>query len=235
MKKEKIKNLMILILMLLLGVFAWISLSNNDSYQEQVSLVEALNDEIKIWKDKDSATHAKIQIIETAKAKDFVAMEIMDSTVKNLQQTVSEFSKYLKKQGSVTNITNVTEVYNSAGTVVSKDSTGNAVYKSNFNLDNWVLGDIVATKDSTKLNLKYFSDYSIVLGQEKDGLFKKKPFVEIIDRNPYSSKHKVRTYQVSQPPVKRFGIGPYVGYGVGVDLKLHTTVGVGLQFNLIRF
>ena len=232
---NRMKNVIIIILLLILGFLAYITMSNNAGKIEALGLVESLNAEVIQWRDKDSLNHAKIQVIETGRTNDFLAIKSNDSTVIALQKTVERFEKYLERQGSVTNITNVTEVHNHYETVVSYDKDSLPVYSSEFNLDNWVIGNIVASKDTTLLKLKYKSDYSIVLGTEKDGWFKRKSFVEVIDKNPYSSNLNVRTYQVKQPRVKRFGVGPYVGFGVGNSLVPQVNIGVGLSFNLIQF
>ena len=97
-----------------------------------------------------------------------------------------------------------------------------------------VIGKVVASHDSTKLDLKIKNEYSIIIGEEKDGFLKKKSFVEIINKNPYSMTESLRTYEVSQKK-KKFSIGPYIGYGIGVNFIPQATVGIGLTYSLFKF
>ena len=238
-KLNKTKDLIIAILVIILFFFMYMSYSNAKSKVATLDLVETLNDEIVHWKDKDSLNYAKIRVIETDHAKDFLKIKSSDSTITALQESVEEFKKYIKNGGSVTNITNVTEVHNHAETIVSYDKDSLPVYSSTFNYDNWIAGTVKASSDTTELKLKYRSSYTVVIGEDKVNLFNRHRYAVIKDNNPYASKPYVRSYQTSLTRVKRFGIGPYVGVGVGVgvgaSLKPQINIGVGLSFNLIRF
>ena len=91
-------------------------------------------------------------------------------------------------------------------------------------------------KDSTHFDLKITNKYSVIVGEE--GKRKKaRPFVDVINYNPYSSTDTLRTYQVSmkkQRP-KRFGIGINGGVTLNSSLKIKPYVGVGLSYNFVRF
>lgn len=234
MKTDKAKSILILLLLVIIVILGGVMVGWRNTISEKEGLLSSMNAELITWKDKDSLNHAKIETIQTENTKAFLALTTQDSTIKELQNVVHDFRKYLKNRGSVTNVTNVTEVHNHAGTIVTTDSANNPVYTSNHNLDGWVVGEVVASYDSTKLNLKVKNEYSIIIGEEKDGFMKKKPFVEVINKNPYSMTKTVRTYEVSQK-VKKFHIGPYVGVGVGNTLVPQVNIGVGLTYSLFRF
>lgn len=244
MKQYLNKNLLIIILLVVIGILFYMWNNSRAEAREQSNLVESLNADLQTWKDKDSLNHARIQIIETQRTKDFLAIQTNDSLVKELQSTVNDFKKYLKKQGSVTIVKTTTDVSTKAETeVIPKDTVKIAdikyvypEYRNKFNLNGWVTGNTIADKDTTLVNLKIKNDYSVIIGQENQGLFKKKkPFVEVINKNPYIETEALRTYEVSMPRPKRFGIGPMIGVGLGADGNIQGVIGVGIQYNLIKF
>lgn len=244
MKKYANKNLLIVTLLVVIGILLYMWNNSRAKIREQTDLVESLNANLETWKDKDSLNHARIQVIETARTKDFLAIQTNDSLVKELQNTVQDFKKYLKKQGSVTVIKTETGINTVAETKVTpkntiKNNGQNHVfpeYKSNFDLNGWVKGTTIANKDSTVIDLKIKNDYSVIIGQESQGLFKRpRPFVEVINKNPYTETEALRTYEVSTPRQKKFGIGPVVGAGFGANGQFQGFIGIGVQYNLIKF
>lgn len=202
--------------------------SKNHKIHEQSNLIESLQNGLKKWKDKDSLEHAKILVIQTSKEKDFLKIQSKDSTIKELQNLLKK-SK-IDKRGSVTIVKTNTKVITKTKTQI-KDNT----YLSHFNLGSWVIGNTIANKDSTSVDLHIKNDYSVVIGNESQGWFKKpKTFVEVTNKNPYTETKTLRTYKVSIPREKKFGIGPIVGYGVGPNTT-GVFIGIGLQYTLIKF
>lgn len=207
---------------------------------EQNNLNIALADSVQTWKGKDGLNRAKISTLETSKTKEFLALATKDSSVIALQQEVKEMRRYLRNKGSVTNFSSDTTVDTSSPTEVTVDNSGNPTYKSKFDLDGWVFGNSVATKDSTYLNLKVKNKYSLTLGVEPTGflgLGKGKPFAQVKNENPYSETQELKTYQVTAPKPKRWGVGPVGAYGLnlGPVPQLGGFVGVGVQYSLIQF
>lgn len=238
------KNFIIIILIIFIGVLIYFQNNSKNKINEQANLISSYNSKIKTWKDKDNLNRAKIETIETQKIKDFLTIKSKDSLIENLQEIVHNFKKQLAHQGSVTVVGGSTNVSTQMGTeIVSKDTVivQNNIYiypeyKSKFNLDTWVIGSIVAGRDSISMKLKVRNSYAVIVGQEKHGLFKKaKPFVEVVNYNPYAETKTLRTYKVTIPKPKKFSIGPMVGVSMGVDGKLQGVVGIGIQYNLIKF
>ena len=245
MNKERVKVEWFVISILLIVLILSIRKCSNYKYEskEQANLVSSLNDTIKTWKDKNNLSHSKIEVIETINPNDFIKLKSKDEDIQKLQQLVSNYKSKLKKQGSATIFETTIEIEDKVPTKVDsivypKDGliVKKPVYNSSFNLGGWVVGTTKATEDSTQVSLKVKNEYSVIIGEESQGWFKpRKPFVEVINKNPYSETDKLRTYQVQTPAVKRFGIGPFVGYGIGSNFSAGVFVGVGLQYNLIRF
>lgn len=220
-------------------VLALLLFRKSNKYEELLQLNEVVTDSLKISKNKNGEYVAKISAFETKRTEDFIKFATKDSAVLALQQEVKDMKRYLKKQGSVTNFTTNTGVDVTAETeVIPTDEPNFPTYKSKFNLDGWVYGQSVATKDSTTLDLKIKNDYTLVIGREPQGflgLGKPKTFAQVTNKNPYTETQSLRTYQVTLPKPKKFSVGPFVGYGVGSDFKFEPFIGVGVQYNLINF
>ena len=235
-----IRVVFITILVVIIVILYFTNISYQKEAKENANLVISLNDTLKTWKDKDSLSHTKIQIIETERTKDFLSLQSKDEEIIKLQKTVKQYEKQIKNQGSVTNFASETKI-------ITKDSlvTDSVCGKCSFyfsNSDSWFSVDasIYPTETpnqlSLSLDLKVKNEYSVIIGEEKQGLFKKpKPFVEVLNHNPYSETKSLKTYQVSNNVrVKRFGIGPNISVGFN-DKGFSWFIGFGLQYNLIRF
>lgn len=219
----------------ILGVLLGVYLSTiffNPKAKENENLIQSLNSELVVWKDKDSINHTKIQVIETYRVKDFIELKSKDSVVRDLQKTVEIYKKKLKEKGSVTNIHTTTDIGASSSTQVVLIDSVYPEYRSSFNLKDWVVGKTIANKDSTTINFSIKNNYSVVIGQDSNGWFKKPtPFVEVTNDNPYTKIKTLRTYQVTTPRIKRIVIGPGISYGL--DGKVRPSINA--TYGIIRF
>ena len=144
--------------------------------EERKELISSLNDTIKTWKDKNGNSVSEITLLQTSKVNDFLEIQSKDKEIQELQAIVKDNKSKLGKQGSVTNITTNTKADISALTKIDTviiDNTKHIVYKSNFNLKNWITGNVIAAKDSTKINLSVKNQYSVILGEEGSFFSKK--------------------------------------------------------------
>lgn len=225
-------------------ILAILYFNKRNELQEQLTLNEAVNAKLETWVDKDGLNRAKIQALETSNTKTFLALQTRDSSIIQLQKDVKSMNRYLKKQGSVTNFSTQTDIVTSGETeVIPNDIEPEyPIYKSQFNLidknnKSWVLGESIASKDSTFIDLDIINEYSLTIGREPQGflgLGKSKSFADVKNLNPYSRTTSLRTYQVTLPRPKRFGIGPVVAYGVGEN-GFGWFAGVGGTWSLIQF
>ena len=209
------------------------------------NLLQAINDTLKIIRNKDSSTTAKITAFETKSKQDFLKLQSNDETIKDLQLLVNKYKSKLDAGSLATKFTSNTNINTTNPTIISKTDTlylDNKVYlypeyKSNINMSNWITGTSIANRDSTKLNLLIKDEYDVVIGED-DGLFKKrKPFAEVTSHNPYSEVQTLRTYRVKVPEPKRMGLGLHIGYGFQLERqpKWYPLISVGVNFNLIEF
>ena len=235
-----IRVVFIAILVIIIAILYFTNISSQKEAKENANLVISLNDTLKTWKDKDSLSHAKIQIIETERTKDFLSLQSKDEEIIKLQKTVKQYEKQIKNQGSVTNFTSETKIITKDSLVTDSVCGKCSFYFSNsnpwFSVDASIYPSEKLNQLNLSLDLKVKNEYSVIVGEEKQGLFKKpKPFVEVLNHNPYSETKSLRTYQVSNNVrVKRFGIGPNISAGFD-DTGFSWYIGFGLQYNLIKF
>ena len=235
-----IRVVFIAILMVIIAMLYFTNISYQKEARENANFDISLNDTLKTWKDKDSLSHAKIQIIETERTKDFLSLQSKDEEIIKLQKTVKQYEKQIKNQGSVTNFASETKIITKDSLVTDSVCGKCSFYFSNSNPWYSVDASIYPTETpnqlSLSLDLKVKNEYSVIIGEEKQGLFKKpKPFVEVLNHNPYSETKSLKTYQVSNNVrVKRFGIGPNISAGFD-DKGFSWFIGFGLQYNLIKF
>lgn len=218
-------------------ILTWLLYQKNNQYQELEGLVQTTTEELQLSKNERGELVAKIGSFETQRTKDFVNFATRDSLTLELQKEVKEMSKYLKKQGSVTQVNTEGNIETSTETEVEVTPEGDPIYKSKFNLDGWVFGNSVATKDSTYYNISYKDKYSIVIGIEPTGflgLGKGKPFGQVTSSNPYNTVKTLKTYQVGIPKTKRWSVGPSAGLQY-YESSFKPYVGVGITFGLIQF
>ena len=168
--------------------------------------------------------------------------QIEDSTDAKIAAIIKEEIGKLKKGGSVSAVTSRTTVSAGARTVVDfpdtilVDSTVTVFPRYTFDVDlnGWVKVKGSADKDTTMFNLDIRNEYEVVIGSKRKGLFKREPYADIAALNPYT-KAETRTFSVSAPPPKRFGVGVNGGIVLGADGKIRPAIGVGVNYNLIEF
>lgn len=246
MKVEKLKTLTLIILVIIVALLIPYALNLKNSNEELVTLNESVNAELQTWIDKDGLNRARIEAIETKSTETFLAIKSQDSIIKELQNTVKEYGKYIKKQGSasiVETVTRVDTVFVSNNQLVDinttnelTDSISNNWIKSTFGFKLSPGGDGKLKVDSTLFSLKVNNKYSLVIGREKTGIFgmgKGKPFAEIKNFNPYTKTEELRTYQVDGYDDKRFTVGPQIG--VTWDGEFKPYIGIGLGYTLFKF
>ena len=249
LKKVRISTMIIIVLFLLL--LLTVNQCNNNSVKNSLNTT-ILNDNQKTFKDKDSLNHTTNTVIES-NTKEFTNLKIKDEQIKSLQELVKKYKKQLASKGSVTHFKSETKinyffprvdtvyvevVYENDQTDITRP-THAYFYPIKLKDEKdkvWVDGSAFANEQVLDLKLKTVNEYSVVIGEESQGWFKpKKPFVEVTNLNPYSETTKLKTYQVETKPAKKIAIGPGVYYGIGSDFKPQVFVGMGIQYNFIRF
>jgi|VirMetMinimDraft_7_1064189.scaffolds.fasta_scaffold02852_5 hypothetical protein len=238
-----LKTIIIIALAILLLFFWWRGREKASQLGEQIAFNEVLTDSLKTWKDKDGINRARISVFESQETKTFLRLKTTDSLIMALQTKVNEFQKQLKNSGNVTVFQTETLIDTILHDIVvthhdtisaSEDGTWYIYpeYSKSFNLNDWVKGKVTMNRQELIIDsLKLKNSYSVVIGEEKQGWFKKPiPFVEISNDSPYSETTAVRSYKVSTAKKKRFGMGVYTGYGA--TRIRDGTIQTGLQFGV---
>jgi hypothetical protein len=244
---EKIRPIVLIVAVLLL----LLSLMRGCQAEAKLAQVETLNkalgDSLVTWRDKEGNFKANITLLEYQNADYFTKWNTADSTVVKLQALVTKYKKELSKKGSATIITTDAEIDITEPTIVYRDTTKpcDPVYKTEFEImgtgkykkTKWVWGEVTATKDSTQIGMRFHEEIDVVLGQEKTGflgLGKPRPFAEVTLHNPFNKVSTLKSFNVTPPPVKRFGVGPVVAYGVGSGFVPQVFVGIGVNYSILK-
>tara|TARA_R110000796_G_scaffold231853_8_gene349959 strand:+ start:10892 stop:11647 length:756 start_codon:yes stop_codon:yes gene_type:complete len=227
MKKLDIKLIIIIVLAGLAIFFWWRSENNYNKYEEQVALTEVANDSLETWVEENGIQRARIRAFETRDAATFLKFKTTDSLIIALQGTVKKFEKNLKNSGSVTIFKTETRVDSFLvggievlpGDTIIRDSFLEIYpkYKREFDLGGWITGEITMGLDTLGITGKSKNEYTIVIGEEKQKGWFKKPltFVDVYNANPFSETVALRTYKVKKEKKRvQVGVGSYLGYGV---------------------
>lgn len=223
-----------------------LSISNHNHkklYIQEVALNQALADDMLTWKDKDGRNRSKIMVLETEKTKYFTALQTKDEEVIRLQQLVREYESKLKQQGSATVIETQIE-YVKVPTPYFPIGGDSIVFSQSVLVDtvrnDWVNAIYGFDKGNSVFKLRTRDVIGVVIGEERVGLFKTKPVVEVVNYNPYSATTSLRSYRVTMPVQKKWGIGLTGGFGAVYDIKKQTLgygpfIGASVNYNLFEW
>lgn len=210
---------------------------NRDTAQEQQNFINSLSDTLKTVRLKDSSERTRISVLTMSNDKAFVELMFSDSQIVALQKVVDQYKNKLHAGSSVTTATTTTTVHLVGNTVLIVHDTvkvGDKIYLYPEYTDTihnqWISYRATMNRTKTDLDLSIVNKYAVILGYEK-----KKPFVDVINFNPYSSTKILRSYQVSIPKQKVWGIGFSSGVCIGNGLKFQPYLGIGINYSIIKF
>lgn len=225
----KVTSVIMIIYMILRGIVYYTEYQDEKTYNE---VKEALDDIVRYQKKngKEVATTS----VARMDAIGFLKMKGLEEDNKRLQELVSKYKKEVKNASIVKTETKI--VTTTKTEVVHDTITNYPIYTSNFNLNDWVVGKVVSKNDSTNIDLSVKDELHLVVYDKNMGLFKeKKTMIDIYSLNPYSKVKQIKSFSVEDRQKKsKISIGPFVGFGVTGKGILQPTIGVGVQYNLIR-
>lgn len=224
----------LIIIVSFLSLIMAIKSCNDKKEREQytTNLINGLNDTIRYYKTKDSDQVATISILQSFSADDFIKYKIRDSEIVVLQKLVGFYKDKLKAGSSVTTATTTTVVNTKIKIDTIRYNTIDSIFPTYVaTLNNeWINYKSVIDNTGDSLSLKVNNRYAVILGYDK-----KRPFVDVINYNPYSSTKILRSYQVSVPKQKMWGVGFSAGIGFSADLTPRPYFGVGVNYNIFKF
>lgn len=218
--------ILLVIIFFLFWMFIYKSYQHLETKKYYDNYIESINDTILIWKDKFNQEHTKTTIIESNNKEQFLQINSKDSIIQELQILLKQY----KSKGIRAATISKTETIIDTILISKKDSL---LISTDVNLDGWIYGNVTYCNDSTHLNLKVRNEYDIIQGVEKS-FFNEKPYIEIINKNPYTTTKVLRSYQIKQFD-KKFALGIQLGYGISTHFKPVPYIGIGLQYNLLSF
>lgn len=225
--KNIIKFISVLVpIFVMIGLILLVSLLFKEcSYKQREidtrKLIAQLNDSLQSYRDKEGKMISKISSIEVNNMRFFKELSVKDKTIQELQKLVKKgtlAASIIKTETKVDTVFKTTKIID----------TLTPTFQTDFNAKGWIWGTVTMNKDTTSLKLFSRDQYDIRLSKEKDGTY-----IDVINHNPFSTTQEVRSvYKLPKP--KKFGIGINIGYGI-TNKGLSPYIGVGLNYNLIRF
>lgn len=231
------KNILIIVLALLLlvgGIFAHCSIKKSNEKNE---LYEASMDTLRYSAD---SSLVMIDVLQASNKKSLLNLKTKDSTIQWLQSTVKDYEGKLQRAtvaSTVTNDVGVGETVVTHTDTIWHDSIAyvHSTYSDSW-IDRWSIGNIVANKDSITRDIKILNEYEFTEGYSPWNPFKKRELkIQMKNLNPNTVTTELRTFSIKQSE-KRFGIGPYAGYGINIspsgEFHHGFQIGVGLTWRI---
>jgi hypothetical protein len=227
------KNLIInILLILVIIIISFRYCKKTNILKSDKELLLKTGDTIVKTINKDGSESAKISLLTSYNTKLLLQIQTKDESIKSLQEAVKQYKNKLTNNSSVTVFTTNT-IYTGNGTTTVSIVDSSTVYIASNKDTTWVKWNTIANKDSTHLDLKIKEAYTVVIGDDSKWYqFRKLPFVEVTNKNPFSSTKAIRAFKIEEKVKTRFGIGIQAGYGITLG-GLSPYVGMGLNFKLL--
>ncbi len=233
----------LIILIVILIILLSKTCNDKKKLQESNTIYKHLGDSLNI-KTKNGKEISKTSILVSNNPNEFLSIKSKDSTIIFLQGKVKQYKNQIKDGGSITTISNITNIKDSNKTIIvyQHDTIRKndsiivfPVYETTFDSTNneWLRGKIIAKKNYIDLDLKSINKYTLVIGEEGKWYNKKVPFAEVTNLNPNTHTKTLKTYEVIDTRSKsKFSAGLQSGVGFTV-FGLTPYIGIGISYNFI--
>jgi hypothetical protein len=227
------KNSLFLILLgvvVLLVILFQIKSCHDKNYYSNILLLK--NDTIKQWKDEAGRWHAEAVASELSKdeMKTFFSKEVSELQ-KDFNIKLKDVTAYLK--ASIQSDKDITMAVDSGSMISVTNLNGSDTAVFHFN-DAW--STINASLYNNKLHLiqQSYDSISFVTSIKRSWLFGPRTTVlNGISYNPSSKISGITGIEIKVPS-RRFGIGPYVGYGFN-GKSWGMNAGVSIHYSVVKF
>jgi len=200
-------------------VFAWfivLSVIKEDNKEKQLLKMYTLTvDTLTRTRNSLNQEVAKASVYQAEKAKTFLSMKSTDAEVTRLQALVKQGESKGRRVDAAL-------VISTATNLSLQDSLQNAISYEVPEAEHprdtvtmwpiythtikdslkWIQGVVKLGRASFRADLEIRNDYDIVIGSERAGLFKRKQYAEIVNKNPYSSTKSMKVFQKTTVPNK---------------------------------
>lgn len=248
-----IKVIIVLVLLLIgVGYFGYNYYGKYISeVKSRTSLVNGLNGELKIERNKNGSLTATIATMDLTNKNMLLDIKSKDDAIIQLQNIIKRKDKINKDLNNAIAIQ--TEIFLrykdsiNENKVIGDTTIGDTTfqtYERNFVLYNnydsndtteWVFGNVILGKMIFEIELNIKNKYDVAIGRKRKNIFSPwQMYADITTYNPYDNITKVRSYSKQKMRPKRFGIG--ISAGVGFTYSgIGPYVGIGVNYNIIEF
>ena len=208
--------------------------------------------ELVVTRDSLGTERARVNTLETDNIAALLDIAIKSDDIDWLKHEVERYSNM--NEGSITIINSQSALIDSMMTHVLPGDTltiGDTTYIfPTYEFENIKTGTVefsddtitwyrlvgMSNRTTTYVDVFINNMYSVNVVNPKPKLFKKNelPYAEVINYNPYSTTESTKTYRVTIPKDKKFGLAIQVGYGI-TGTSLSPYIGIGLGYNIIKF
>lgn len=217
------KHPIYIIIIVILCLVASFSVRQCNYYHDNYNALHATYvDSVTYFQARDKSQVATIHLFE-GKIKDLkVVNDELYKEINNLKLKAKNVQSIVKYQTKVEYVNDTTYII-----------TTPQYYSKDFDFsDKWRIlkGNIRCNNDTLDLHIdnKVFADYTIV--------FDKNNKLYLKSDNPYIQYNEISGWTVPKQKTKRWGIGPNISVGYDpLQNKPTWNIGIGLQYNIIRF
>ena len=163
------------------------------------------------------------------------ALRGLESDIERLIQDNQQLKEAIRKFKQVETVTRVvTETKIDTIEIPFEKPVSLNFQRSFFKLDDYYSIGGEVDQNGVKIDSVIIpNEQAIVIGEKKTGFFKSEFRVEVTNSNPMIKVTDVDGYDF-EVPKKRFGVGPYAGYGMTPN-GLSPQVGIGVSYDIIQF
>lgn len=202
-----------------------ISINTCQSYKHEYNInISALSDSIHHYKTKSGQLVAQTKMYETDIKHLKYLNDSLYTTIKSLKN--NNITSATQFSGTIVN-----EVHDTTW-IITTDTVLFAQERFKFENQYRLLeGQINVDRDKINMQIERDEmqfDYTVALDKNNNVL--------ITSTNPYVKYNSISGFTLPKQRKKRFGIGPYVGYGIDVtNGRPNPQIGIGLSYSLIEF
>lgn len=189
-------------------------------------VVEIQQDSTSYWKDQFNTEHASKQLADADLSSLRAAYGSLLDTIK--ARTGSKGEDLQAVTAASTSGTG--KVTPKIDTVYLPDSS--MAYKFRYN-DRWLDLDGIIGKEPV-INYRFSDSIVLTTYRKKVGFLRKATYVDGYSLNPNVRITGLTGIRVSSAKPKRFGVGPYIGYGWNGS-SWTPNIGISLQYSIIKF
>lgn len=189
-------------------------------------LARALNDTIRTTRDAlNRETASKLTLVADKESLNTL-LQSKDGLLKDKEEEIKRLMKATKNTVGGAYVKTITKDSIVDRPVYIDTTTHTYVYRGE---DKWFSYRATASPDSLVLGYKVTNEYVMKQERVKGGIE-----TVIKNLNPHTSVQEVLSYKVEYP-VKKWGIGVSIGYGISTDFKPRPFIGITIQRTLIHF